>query len=455
MRTFCWRIFPVLAVACALVGCKSYPVNAPLAKRDPDKGYYLHLQPRVDNSGEILFVLAFSGGGTRAAAFSYGVLEQLRDTAVKIDGRQESLLHEVDAISSVSGGSVTAAAYGLYGDKIFGTLESAFLKRNVQRNLALRVINPLRWPSLWSTTYGRSELAEDFYDQILFHGATFADIQKAGGPYIVINATDISNGARFEFTQYTFDMLCSDLSNFPVSRAVAASSAVPGLLTPLTINNYAGGCGYEVPEWVTRDYHDGDGRIRLRARELASMLDSTNRPYLHLVDGGVSDNLGLRPILDTITLLESSPELRDDLRVFSVKKLVVISANAYSSPAKDWDKSPAAPGSLLSAAAAASLTLDRYSVETLELVRSEFSRWQREMGGTGNVKLYPVMLNFSNFKEAAKRNFFLNLPTSFFLPGPDVDKLRDAGHVLLRENSVFQELLKDLGPGAQVAQQMN
>jgi NTE family protein len=123
---------------------------------------------------------------------------------------------------------------------------------------------------------------------------------------------------------------------------------------------------------------------------------------------------------------------------------VVISANAYSAPEKDWDKSPSPPGALKSAAAAASLTLDRYSLETLELVRSEFSRWQRQLGAVSDLKLYPIMLNFSNFKDPKQRNFFLNLPTSFFLPAPDVDKLREAGHQLLRENEVFQELLRDL-----------
>jgi len=432
------------AAVLATAGCRHYPVNAPLAERQTDTGYYLHNQPRVDNAGDLLLVLAFSGGGTRAAALSYGVLEQLRDTPVKLDGTEKPLLHEVDAISSVSGGSVTAAAYGLFGDEIFGKLEDAFLKQNVQRSLALSVINPLRWPALWSGTYGRSELAAAYYDRILFRGATFADIQRRGGPFIVINATDISTGARFEFTQYIFDLMCSDLSGFPVSRAVAASSAVPGLLTPVTVNNYAGRWDSSEPAWVRRSYSEADGRIRLRARELGLMLDRTNRPYFHLVDGGVSDNLGLRPILDTITLLEGSPELRQDLRVSRVKRLVVISANAYSAPEKDWDKSPAAPGALTAAAAAASLTLDRYSLETLELVRTEFSRWQRQLGTVGDVKLYPIMLSFSNFKDPKQRNFFLNLPTSFFLPGADVDRLREAGRLLLQDDPVFQELLRDL-----------
>lgn len=438
----CPRIFALFLMLGA--GCKHYPVNAPLAERNTDSGYYFHLQPRPDNSGELLVVLAFSGGGTRAAALSFGVLEQLRDTPVRLNGTQKPLLHEVDAISSVSGGSVTAAAYGIYGDEVFSRLEDAFLKRNVQRTLGLMVINPLRWPALWSSTYGRSELAADYYDRILFHGATFADLQKQGGPFIMINSTDVSNGARFDFTQYTFDLMGSDLSSFPISRAVAASSAVPGLLTPVTVQNYSGSNGSSVPDWVTRSYGDGDGRIRLRARELKAMLDSTNRPYLHLVDGGVSDNLGLRPILDTITLLEGSPDLRRDLRVPKVKRLVVISANAYSSPEKDWDKSPAPPGALSSAAAAASLTLDRYSVETLELVRTEFSRWQRTLGAVSDVKFYPIMLNFSNFKDVAQRNFFLNLPTSFFLPATDVDRLREAGRGLLQDNPVFQDLLRDL-----------
>jgi NTE family protein len=98
----------------------------------------------------------------------------------------------------------------------------------------------------------------------------------------------------------------------------------------------------------------------------------------------------------------------------------------------------------VAATAAASLTLDRYSTETLELVRTEFARWQRQMGEGGELKLYPIMLNFSSFKDPAKRNFFLNLPTSFFLSAPDVDKLREAGRQLLSENEVFKQLLVDL-----------
>ncbi|HAV64768.1 MAG TPA: patatin [Verrucomicrobiales bacterium] len=447
------RSLPALALAALLgaAGCKTYPVNRPLAGSTNGEGYYFHNQNRPENSGETLLVLAFSGGGTRAAAFSFGVLEALRDIRITVDGRERPLLQEVDAISSVSGGSVTAAAYGLLGDATFNVLEEAFLKRNVQGDLARRVINPFRWPALWSSTYGRSDLAADYYDQILFAGATFADLQRSRGPFILLNASDLTTGARFDFSQYTFDLLCSDLQDYRVSRAVAASSAVPGLLTPITLRNYGGGCGHATPEWITREYEEADGRIRLRADELRTYLNRTNRPYLHLVDGGVSDNLGLRPLLDIMGVVERNPALQADLKVGNVKRVVIISANARSAPEKDWDRSPKPPNSVVVAAAAASHTLDRYSMETMEVFRSEFARWQRSMGGSGTIQLYPVMLSFSKFKDPQRRNFFLNLPTSFFLPKADVDQLRAAGRELLAADPLFQQLLRDLGAATTAA----
>lgn len=434
----------------ALVGCKHYPVNEPLVARNTDEGYYFHNQNRPNNSDELLVILAFSGGGTRAAAFSYGVLEALRDQTIQIDGVERSLLSEVDAISSVSGGSFTAAAYGLYGDEMFETFEEAFLNRNVQGALAWRVLNPFRWPGLWSGKWGRSDMAAEYYDKILFNGATFADLQRKEGPYIIINTTDATQGGRFNFTQYMFDLMCSEVNSYPVSRAVAASSAVPGLLTPISLNNYGGSCDYDGQDWISRLDIQYNGRLQMRSRELDSLRVSTNRPFIHLVDGGVSDNLGLRPLMDTMAVIERSPELMRDVQARSVKKIVVISANAFSSPDKDWDTHPSPPSSIAVAAAAASHTLDRYSVETLQLFRDEFQRWQGTPGVENKIELYPVMLNFTAFKDRKQRNFYLNLPTSFFLSPVQVDKLREAGHALLKDDRQFNKLLVDLAakPGS-------
>ncbi|WP_230626100.1 patatin-like phospholipase family protein [Cupriavidus necator] len=241
----------ILALLLLLGGCASRPVNPPIAHADPNAGYRFFTRPQYATDNENLVILAFSGGGTRAAAFSYGVLEFLRNTeVVGPTGKSSRLLDHVGVITGVSGGSFTALAYGLYGDKLFDDYEQRFLKRDVQGDITFRTLNPAYWPSFWSSGWGRSELAADLYDEILFHGATFGDFNRGNGPFIIASATDISTGARLPFTQATFDVLCSDLNAIRLSRAAAASSAVPVVLTPITLNNYGGTCGYEPPAWI-------------------------------------------------------------------------------------------------------------------------------------------------------------------------------------------------------------
>ncbi|MGH8514601.1 MAG: patatin-like phospholipase family protein, partial [Gammaproteobacteria bacterium] len=79
-------------------GCASFPETGRLDKYDLDKGYRYELLEANGNDDELFVVLTFSGGGTRAAAFSYGVLEELRRTTVTIDGERRNLLTEVDLI---------------------------------------------------------------------------------------------------------------------------------------------------------------------------------------------------------------------------------------------------------------------------------------------------------------------------------------------------------------------
>ena len=129
------RPFFLVSALLLISGCASYGVveNAPQDAEVTGDGYSIMSYAKTGNNrnNDIFLVLAFSGGGTRAAAFSYGVLEGLRDTGVVMDGRTESMLDEVDNISSMSRGSFTAAYYGLYGDRIFDDFEEVFLRRDV------------------------------------------------------------------------------------------------------------------------------------------------------------------------------------------------------------------------------------------------------------------------------------------------------------------------------------
>ena len=97
-------------------------------------------------------MLTFSGGGTRAAALAYGVLEVLRATPIVWEGERRSLLDEVDVISAVSGGSFTAAYYALKRERAFADFESAFLKRDVEADLRRQLLSPVNWARLASPT---------------------------------------------------------------------------------------------------------------------------------------------------------------------------------------------------------------------------------------------------------------------------------------------------------------
>lgn len=97
---------------------------------------------------------------------------------------------------------------------------------------------------------GTNDFMDRVYDRTMFHGATYADLQARGRPLIAIDATDISYGTPFLFIQETFDLICSDLSKFPISRAVAASNGFPALFSPVTLTNNANSCGGREPGWV-------------------------------------------------------------------------------------------------------------------------------------------------------------------------------------------------------------
>ena len=154
-------------------GCATYQPNPRLAKAEDLKSMRLSTFTAKDRSDELLLVLTFSGGGTRAAAMSYGILEALAKVEVPQQPNQNdtysghTLLDEVDIISSVSGGSFTAAYYGLHGKKAFKDYKERFLYQNVQSAIMWRVFNPFLWPKLISKGYNRSILAADYYAFIL------------------------------------------------------------------------------------------------------------------------------------------------------------------------------------------------------------------------------------------------------------------------------------------------
>ena len=442
------------------IGCAHYPINQPIKEVHPNAGYRAAQIKDPENSDHMLLFLTFSGGGTRAASLSYGVLEELKKTEVVIDGKRRRLLDEVDGISSVSGGSFTAGYYGLFGDRIFEDFESKFLKKNIQGDLVLGVLNPFNWFKIFSGTFGRSDLSAEYYDKHIFEGKTFGDMAARNGPVIIINATDMSYGTRIGFTQDAFDLICSDLSHYPVARAAAASSAVPMALTPITLRNYAGTCGYKIPERYEKTMEGGavSERQFYLANNFSVYLDSEKKRYIHLVDGGVADNLGLRAILDRIIGRGSVWESIKGAPAEKVQKVVLIVVNAETEPDKKWDRIESIPPFAAMASSYSSIGIERYNQETLALLKESVKLWADEIktqrckgeavsaapGSCGDVQFYIVEVKFDALKDEMEQMYFKRLPTSFKLTPEQVDKLRDVAHRLLDESEEFQSLFRDL-----------
>ena len=109
-------LFPALIAALFFLGsCAHYQKNLPLTDIHQNKPYTFDaFNPEMlGDADETFVILTFSGGGTRAAAFSYGVLEEMKNT--RLPGLNKTILDEADIISTVSGGSFTGAYYALFG----------------------------------------------------------------------------------------------------------------------------------------------------------------------------------------------------------------------------------------------------------------------------------------------------------------------------------------------------
>ena len=458
------------AVLLGLGGCATRPANPPIAQADPSAGYRLETRTTSHEKKENLVILAFSGGGTRAAAFSYGALEFLRRTeVVGPTGKTLRLLDTVDIITGVSGGSFTALAYGLYGDKLFADYEQRFLKRDVQGEIVSRVFSPSNWGTLGSVATGRSEIAAELYDEILFNGATFGDLRRGKGPFIMASATDISSGARFVFNQRVFDVICSDLDAVRLSRVAAASSAVPVVLSPVTIDNYGGTCKSSTPEWL-KPFLDTDNPPRPAARAIRSLMaeeafrDSKRRPFLHLVDGGVSDNVGMRAVLDSLQVLEALHHAGLPSPLDGVRRIIVVIVNSLSTPPTDWDLSETPPGMADILLKSAGTPIDAFSFEAVELLRDTAARWQtlrtvrdsaamaqnKDMAVAAalrapDAEIFAIDVSFPALSDKAELAYLNQLPTSFVLSDEAVDRLRAAAGKIMIESPEFQRLLKQLG----------
>ncbi len=256
---------------------------------------------------------------------------------------------------------------------------------------------------------------------------------------------------------------------YRLSRAAAASSAVPVVLSPVTIDNYGGTCNYAAPPWVKRFTQSADpprpaARAIRELKEADTYTDSVRRPYIHLVDGGVSDNVGMRGVLDALQLLEALHAAGLPTPLDHVRRVVVFVVNSLSSPPTNWDQSESPPGTLEILVKATGVPIDHYSYEAVELLKDISARWQKErrirtLAGCSASKdspvcaemrvpeaeIYAIDVSFAALPDQAERDYLNQQPTSFVLPAEAVDRLRAAAGTIIAASPEFQRLLKDVG----------
>ncbi|QWV92365.1 patatin-like phospholipase family protein [Geomonas oryzisoli] len=468
------KLFLIATLCCA--GCAHYRDNP--AASASQTGYRYDTVRLPPSKERPFVVLAFSGGGTRAAAFSFGLMEELQKvTYTAPDASRRSLLQDVEIISSVSGGSFTSAYYALFPDSFFADFPREVLTRNIQGALIGRMFNPYNWWRLASPDFSRIDIAEEYYDHAIFKGMTFAALlqrPRGSSPFLVLNATDIGITHRFEFTQDQFDLLCSDLSGVSVSRGVAASSNFPVAFAPLTLNIYKKDCP-PVPPWVAEALKPGNrDKRRIADATAADSYRAPDRRYAHLLDGGLSDNLGLRGPFTAVTTTDSPYSLVRYINEGKIGRIIFISANAKTTKKRSWDAKSTPPGVGAVLDIVTSGPMDDVSFDSLESTDGHFNQMKqlgraidscnerlkeagRAAGERGvsakcpEPELIPnplntdygfVELTFDDIPDPRLRRCLQELPTNFSLPEPTTRLLRQSAQYLLMNSERFREVMK-------------
>jgi NTE family protein len=441
------------AVALTLAACGSVPTREkPLKEVVPITAPVL--APGVEaNSDKLLVVVTFSGGGKRAAAFSYGVLEALRGIQVTTpDGEQHSLLDEIDLISAVSGGAFTAAYYAMFGKEIFDSYAPRFLNHDTEKDLWHKVLKPTSWPRLAKTLVSRSDLEVEYFDQQLFNGATVSDVMTRS-PRVIITATDLVRAKPFAFTREQLNGICVDPASIPLARAVFSSAATPIYFAPLVMRSFAGTCGYRPPETVAQENSAiEDAYRRERAERLYSFLDP-RYPYLHLADGALADNLGARAFLDEVALGDNITDVLRRNGYSRARRMLFIVVDARTGFDRKYARRPEPLGIKKVMDAVVSVTFNRYSFETMNLMRARVKRWEDEVRTTRCQSSLPipdcekfdvdlVELSFDRVRTADEREYLDRVPTTFTLSLEQIARVRRAAQLLVEESPELRHFLE-------------
>ena len=207
----------------------------------------------------------------------------------------------------------------------------------------------------------------------------------------------------------------------------------------------------QVPKWIEQALAKPDitSRTYYNALRMKTYLNPRRKPYIHLIDGGVSDNLGVRGILESLI---ARGGIRDSLKALGLEKtrrVAIVIVDAKTQEKARWQILDEVPGIGTILGASSTIMINKYNFETIELLHNVARDWayDDEIHGQKPIDFYIVHVAFDALPDEKERDYFNSVPTSLYLETEQVDRLREAAARLLYTDRDFQRLVKDLGDG--------
>lgn len=216
-----------------------------------------------------------------------------------------------------------------------------------------------------------------------------------------------------------------------MARAVAASSALPVIFSPLTLVSHRDECPAPrtlltpAPPWL-------------------------QAPYIHLLDGGLSDNIGARGPMEYVEQLGGIVNAARVRGVESVRLLVFVVVNAETRSERNEDLSPEVPGPWRTIQALIDIPINRYSGETLRRLRESAARWQAELREEAkrpgsiiapDVEVHIIEINLRDAALLPGGDALVSAPTALALADDLVDRIRAYGYERFRSSPDTQRAL--------------
>lgn len=194
---------------------------------------------------------------------------------------------------------------------------------------------------------------------------------------------------------------------------------------------------------------EGNARRAMLLNRAESYADKEKRPYIHLVDGGISDNLGIRTAYDRVQGAGGPLGFVNRLGN-EPKNIAFIVVNAETDPVNPMDRIASPPSSREVLGAVTNTQIARYNIESRALMEDSVRNWEEALSSQQHeVNIFLIYLDFDSIIDLDKRRYFNSMATSFSLPNDEVDSLISAGHELLQDSPEFQAFVEAIGQAGQ------